>query len=291
MMPSSALDWDTVQGYADAFLAQGIFALRNRPVAEPADVRAATPGNYLFSLADQPMYIGEGSNLGARLRQQLNVRTSTFHKNYLKTEPADPAPITAFTLQSMTTWLGRKEIEDFGIANIPTPLNRFQLDKRPVREAATSSEAWSRIQDARDDLLSQGEDRFRSSPQTPMLTAAVPPRPGLYALRSGSPARVVYIGESSDLRARHKTHCTQTYFSALRRNIGTGLLGFELREMRGKRRYFTDDEDRRLTVFLGGCQYQYMEVAVGRLELEERLIRHETPKGNRKGIERESVQV
>lgn len=290
-MSKSALDWGTVQEYADAFLAQGIFALRNLPIVDPGAVRTADPGNYLLSLVDRALYIGEGGELGPRLKQQFNARTSTFYKNYMKTKQAAPAPITAFTLQSMTTWLGRKEIEDFGIANIPTPLNRFQLDKRPVREPATSSEAWSRVQDARDELLPQGEARFWSSQRAPMLTALVPPSPGIYALWTGSPPHVIYIGESSDLRARHKTHCTQTYFSALRRNIGTGVLGFELREIRGKRRYFTDDDNQRLNEFLSSCQYQYMKVALGRLELEERLIRHETPEANRKGIERELVRA
>lgn len=281
-MTESPLDWGTVKAYADAFLAQGIFALRSQPVAEPASVRSGDPGNYLISLDGRPVYIGEGHDLGVRLRQQFNARTTTFYKNYLKSSPADPAPITAFTLQYMTTLLGRKEIEDFGIANIPTPLNRFQLGKRAVREPAASCEAWSRIQAASNDLLAQGEAQFWAVAPSPMLQAEVPSQPGLYALWAGTPPRVVYIGESSDLRARHKTHCTQTYFSALRRNVGMALLGFELHEKRGKCRYFTDEEDRRLNEFLGCCGYQYMEVTLGRLELEERLIAHETPVANRK---------
>jgi hypothetical protein len=290
-MPDSPLDWGTIQARADEFLARGICALRKRPFVDASVASTTDPGNYLFSLEGRPMYIGEAGDLDARLRQQLNGRTSTFYKNYLKSGVQDPAPITAFSLQHMTTCLGRKEIEDFGIANLPTPLNRFQLGKRAVRESATSTEAWMLVQDASDWLLAQGEAQFWTAPQSPLLQAIVPARPGVYALWAGTPPRVIYIGESSILHDRHKTHCTQTYFSAPRRNIGTILLGFELHEVHGKRRYFSEGDERSLNAFLGECRYQFLEVRLGRLELEERLIACKQPVANRKGTERMSIHA
>jgi hypothetical protein len=283
------LVWTTVQTIADALLAQGVFALRNGPRAYPADVATTDPGNYLISLDGRPLYVGEGGDLSARLHQQFHLRTSTFYKNYLRSGDSNAAPITAFGLQYMTIRIGRKEIEDFGIANIPAPLNRFQLDKRAVRAPANGAEDWARVQAMSADLLAQAEERFWSLRPAPMPGAVAPDRPGIYALWGGSPRRVIYIGESSGLRDRHKTHCTQTYFSALRRNVGTNLLGFELHEKKGKRRYFTNDEERSLNAFLGQCLFQCMEVTIGRIELEERLIGHEMPAANRKGTGRTTV--
>lgn len=290
-MPLMPFDWTTVQTVADALLAQGVFALKNRPLVIPADVATTDPGNYLISLDGRPLYVGEGCDLASRLRQQFNTRTSTFYKNYLRSGDPNTAPITAFDLQFTPTHLGRKEIEDFGIANIPTPLNRFQLDKRAVRQPASHAEDWAHVQAVSAELLTRAQERFWSLRPTSMPQAAAPDRPGVYALWGGSPQRVIYIGESSSLRDRHKTHCTQTYFSALRRNVGTNLLGFELHEKRGKRRYFTDDEERSLNAFLSRCQYQCMEVSIGRLELEEHLIAHELPVANRKVTGRTTVTV
>jgi hypothetical protein len=165
-------------------------------------------------------------------------------------------------------------------------LNRFQLtgpSARP-RKAPRTGRAFAGA-----DLLAQAEECFWSLRPTPMPGAVAPDRPGIYALWDRSARRVIYIGESSGLRDRHKTHCTQTYFSALRRNVGTNLLRFELHEKKGKRRYFTDDEERSLNTFLGQCMFQCMEVTIGRLELEERLISQELPAANRKVTGRTSV--
>lgn len=281
--------WEDIQSAADALLSQGIFALRSRPLEHGFGRGTTAPGNYLFSLSGRPMYIGEGGDLAARLRQQQNARVSTFYKNYLKAADSDPQPITAFTLQCMITELGRKEIEDFGIANIPTPLNRFQLDKRAVHAPGKAADDWQLVQAAANDLLTEASTHFWSLRPVPLRTAEVADAPGIYALWGGSPRHVIYIGESSSLRDRHRTHCTQTYFSALRRNVGTNILGFELHERQGKRRYFTESEERSLDAFLDDCQYQYLEVTLGRLELEERLIARETPIANRKGVRRTSL--
>lgn len=281
-MPATSLAWTAVQHAADSLLAQGIFALRNRPYAPGRAAGTSAPGNYLISLDGRPLYVGEGIDLAARLRQQFNARTSTFYKNYLKSGDSDPRPITDFALQFMTTRFGRKEIEDFGIANIPAPLNRFQLDKRAVRSPASTSDEWDRLQAAVPDLLSEAVSHFWNLQPSRLMDAEVPSAPGVYALWQDSPRRVLYIGESSDLSERHQTHCKHTYFSALRRNIGTNLLGFSLHEVRGKRRYFTEDEERQLNAFLGGCLYQSMAVTLGRLELEEHLIARDVPPANRK---------
>jgi hypothetical protein len=45
------------------------------------------------------------------------------------------------------------------------------------------------------------------------------------------------------------THSGGTYFSALRRHIATEILSFELKEINGKKKYLTDDEEKTVTAF------------------------------------------
>lgn len=282
-MHTPRLDWDDVQERANAILAEGIFTLRTSPFRLARDGSSAGPGNYLISLNGIPYYIGEASNLSARLKQQFNPKTTTFYKNYLKSQAVDRADISDFHAQHMTTHMGRKEIEDFGIANIPTRLNRFQLNKRPIHAPALDGALWHSVQEQCQELITQGEERLWSRQKSHMLEADVPERPGLYVVWNDRSDQIIYIGESSDLRARHDVHCKHTYFSALRRNVGTTLLGFELQEIKGRRRYFAEHEDRMVTDYLRHSTYQFMPVSLGRLELEEFLIRKYRSALNRKG--------
>lgn len=56
---------------------------------------------------------------------------------------------------------------------------------------------------------------------------------GLYIVKDKSD-KLIYIGESSNIGDRIKTHCGRTYFSALRRYIWTNVLGFEYKKQKGK---------------------------------------------------------
>ena len=104
---------------------------------------------------------------------------------------------------------------------------------------------------------------------------------GLYLVKDKS-GKLIYIGESSDIGERIKTHSGRTYFSALRRHIGTDILGFELQEVKGKKRYFSGTEDRKVTEFLKMCNVTLFPVSFGRYELEEHLIKNHRPLLNRK---------
>ncbi len=285
-MSHDHMSWDDIQRHADEILAEGIFALRSAPAGTARGVASTKAGNYLISLGGVPYYVGEGIDLAARLRQQFAARTSTFYKNYLKEAPGQVVEIGDFSVQYMETALGRKEIEDFGIANIPTRLNRFQLGKRAQRAPATTADTWAAVQERCAELLAQGDAAFWVSPRHPMMQAAPPDHPGLYAVREGGTDRLIYIGESSGLASRHKTHCGQTYFSALRRHVGTELLAYQLQEIKGKKRYFAEHEDREVTGYLRQCTYQFMATHLGRLEIEEYMIKKHRPYLNRKSVER-----
>ena len=103
-----------------------------------------------------------------------------------------------------------------------------------------------------------------------------------YIIVKNKNGELIYIGESSNINERFKTHSGRTYFSALRRHIGTEILKFELQEIKGKKRYFSETEDRKVTEFLKTCKATLFPVAFGRYELEEYLIKKHRPLLNRK---------
>lgn len=280
---STRMDWQSCQTQSDQILSQGVYALRSAARSNPGRISNSQPGNYLVSLSDEPLYVGEAKDLSARLKQQFTPKTSTFYKNYQRSEPLPHSNIHNFQVRFMETRLGRKEIEDFGIVNIPTRLNRFQLDKRERFPAAVDVFLWQEVQAHSEELLTEGERAFLMRPSHHMLDATPPNCAGLYAVWSSDDTQPVYIGESSDIGKRHRTHCQHTYFSALRRHVGTSILGFSLQAIKGKRRYFSEAEDRMVTDYLRSCMYSFLPVALGRLELEEHLIRKHQPLLNRKG--------
>jgi predicted GIY-YIG superfamily endonuclease len=275
--------WASCQRSSDQILAEGLYALQAQPLLDHRQVVRKSAGNYLISLRGESCYIGETEHLSSRIRAQFKPRTSNFYKSYRSTESSSKAEIDSFRVQYIETEIGRKELEEFGIVNIPARLNRFQLDKRERVAKATTDTLWLEIQGHKEKLLRQGERSLWARPRSSWYGASVPSAPGVYAVYSGGASEVLYIGESSDIRKRHKTHSGTTYFSALRRHIGTDILGLTLKVVKGRARYFSADEDAKVDAFLKDCQVVFLPVSFGRAELEESLITKHRPVLNRKG--------
>jgi len=281
---NSSINWGFVQEHANRILAEGIYHLGQRDAGKAALITVEKPGNYLISLDERPRYIGEGINVSKRLKTQFHAKRSTFYKTYSKAHAEAPRDLEEFRVQAMATAFGRKEIEDFGIVNIPTDLNKFQKNKRPRIAAAYSNEMWRLVQEVREDLLVQGAERYFQQPRLPWFEAMPPDVAGIYGLWTVGDPVPLYIGESSELANRYQSHSANTYISALRRHVGTELLGFSLQEKYGKKnRAFTDEEDKTLNEFLSRCEYSWLPVGLGRYEVEDHLIQMELPLLNRKG--------
>lgn len=274
-------DWIDTQQMSSTLLAQGIYRLCQSAKVPPTNVRDTDPGNYLVSNATTPLYIGEGGSLALRTKVQFDERRSTFYKNYLRSNPETALPISGFDLRIMKTFIGRKEIEDFGIVHLSTALNRFQLGKREPSAQATEHARWDELQEGATELVKLGaaiclEQQFqRWEDGTSQSTA------GLYLIRNADD-EIIYVGESSDIYSRFQTHGSTTYFSAVRRNLGCDILGYTLQTRNGKKRYFDDHEDRAVTAYLECCSIAFFPVSLGRYEVEEHLIRKLRPLLNRK---------
>lgn len=277
--------WDIIQKQSDEILSCGLNKLKTQPFCDTSTVSEKGFGNYLISLDKVPFYVGEGKELIKRLKQQFKPTTSTFYKNFEKLKSTNqlvkPAPIENFKVQFISTNIGRKEVEEFGIVNLPTKLNSFQLDKRKKFAIADQKGLWNEVQENFEELLKEGELKVLKSVFTPWFDTKIISSAGLYLVKDKTD-KLIYIGESSDVGERIKTHSGRTYFSALRRHIGTDILGFDLKEIKGKKRYFSEAEDKKVTDFLKTCKATVFKVAFGRYELEEYLIKKHKPLLNRK---------
>jgi predicted GIY-YIG superfamily endonuclease len=278
------LNWDEIQIQSDALLSCGLNKLKSQPSFKIINVNEESMGNYLISHNKIPYYIGEAKELKKRLKQQFNLKISTFYKNYKKITTSNQATelltIDLFEIQFIPTCIGRKEIEEFGIINLPTKLNRFQLGKRDKCIIINQSEFWDAVQQNASKLLKEGESKILKLNYTPWFDMKIISLPGLYLVKDKL-NQLIYIGESSNIAERIETHSGQTYFSALRRHIGTDILGFYLQEKNGKKRYFSEIEDKKVTEFLRTCKVAIFPVSFGRYELEEYLIKKHQPLLNR----------
>ena len=278
------ISWDICQEISDEILFAGLDILKSRTKTsfdnlKPIDFDF---GNYLISESGRFYYIGESKNIYARIIQHSNKKRSTFYKNYLK-KYGELAylKIDEFDLQFINTNIARKEVEEFGIVNLPSILNKFQIGKRDVYNGSSNQKLWENIQNNYNNLLVEGETAFLKQKYLNWYDANPPNNAGIYLVQHIKDG-LIYIGESSNIYQRYKTHSGTTYFSALRRHIGTDILNFFLKSKNGRKRYFTDSEDSMVNIYLKKCKISYMKINFGRFELEEYLIRKYHPLLNRK---------
>lgn len=66
-----------------------------------------------------------------------------------------PTTIDKFKIQYISTNIGRKEVEEFGIVNLPTKLNSFQIDKRGKFLIADKKGLWNAVQENSVKLLEE----------------------------------------------------------------------------------------------------------------------------------------
>jgi len=269
---------------SDEFLSEGILKLINCKLCNLSELSYSGFGNYLISHLEKPYYVGEARDVKKRIKQQFKSATSTFYKNFQKSLKVNQAlrPITIedFSFRYMPTEIGRKEIEDFGISNLSTSLNRFQIGKRQKSDFKIDNGIWDEVQKKKIEILTEGEKLIFDNKFLPWRNCNSISTPGLYIVKHRNV--IIYIGESSDINERYTTHSSRTYFSALRRHIGTELLKYELIERNGKKKYFIDSHDKSVTDFLNETTAIFYPVHFGRYEFEEFLIRKYRPLLNRK---------
>ena len=280
-------DWKYCQRNSDLILISGLTELKKQKRNSFDSDFENGYGNYLISDRNNIWnYTGEAKSLSKRLKQHSKEKTSPFYKNYSKFEKQKGnqkrlLKISDFEVRTIRTEIGRKELEEFGIVNIPANLNKFQLGKRNFSTAKANKKLWFEIQANRQEVIEQGEKELKKAKSYNWFSAVINSQAGLYWVEHKTKG-LIYIGESSDINKRYETHSGRTYFSALRRNLGETILGFKLQTINGRKRYFSDIEDREITQFLKNCSIKTLPISFGRFELEEYLIRKNSSILNRK---------
>lgn len=286
-MAKKRINWKFVQNNSQSVLASGLNKLIKSNKYSLDDQHITDPGNYfIFDTMKRWKYIGEAKNLSHRIKQHSKEQTSTFYKNYNRSRThsyivENQLLIKDFKVQTIETKIGRKELEEFGIVNLSVNLNKFQINKRTFFYGKSDESIWNEVQEMKLMLLEQAEVEVLKSKAYKWTEAIIPSKAGLYWV-AHSKKGLIYIGESSNITDRYKTHSTKTYFSALRRHIGENILGYSLKIKNGKKRYFDESEERDVDNFLRHCSIIPYEVNFGRYELEEFLIRKYHPLLNRK---------
>jgi len=283
----TANEWKYCQDNSDLILISGLTELKKSKRKNFESDFENGYGNYLISDKKNLWnYTGEAKSLSKRLKQHSREKTSTFFKNYSKSEKQNGNSkkllnISDFEIRTINTGIGRKELEEFGIVNIPTNLNKFQLGKRNLFKEKANGKLWLEIQSNKSQIIEQGEKELKKAKVYNWFSAQIKSSAGLYWVEHKTKG-LIYIGESSDINKRYETHSGRTYFSALRRNLGETILGFKLQTINGRKRYFSDIEDRKITEFLKNCSIKTLPISFGRFELEEYLIRKNSSRLNRK---------
>ncbi|MCH8027870.1 MAG: GIY-YIG nuclease family protein [candidate division Zixibacteria bacterium] len=284
-MNGEKLSWEFCQNNSDEILASGLERLRSVKKYDSSIRLPSTAGNYVISNDNTPLYTGEAGDLASRLKQQFSKNTSTFYKNYAQKqshlEIKQNLQIEDFDVKFIETKIGRKELEEFGIVNLPTPLNKLQRGKRDIYDSPMQSDNWDKVQSEYSEIIKDGGKTVLTFKPVNWVDAKPFPESGLYVISNDSD-EIIYIGESSNVGDRYSTHSKNTYFSAFRRNLGTKLLGFRLKEKNGMKRYFEPDENGQVDDYIRNCKIILQIVSFGRFELEEYLIRTIQPILNKK---------
>ncbi len=289
----TTLNWESAQENSDHILLSGLNQLKNSAINNWNFFAPYEKGVYLFSdhsNSNLYLYIGETKDLSHRISQHCSrPSSSTFVKNYSDyffssksnsyLEQSYSICSESAKIQVLPIKLGRKELEEFGIVNLPTVLNKFQKAKRrKISIKEVDLNLWIEFQNVYNTLIVEASKIFLSKQFLLFYNSKPNANPGLYAVKTND-GKLLYIGETTNLAERHKTHGRNTYFSALRKNIGRSIL---LAEYIAPKR-FTHDVDDQIDEYLSDCFFTSMDVFFGRREVEEYLIDKYQPVLNRKG--------
>ena len=279
--PTNRLSWSEVQEYADGILAAGLRHLLAQPRLPWRPLRMSQAGVYVFSDGETTGYVGESTSVSWRVGQHLKSN-SRLMESLRSAGMADPVTHAAMALevQAIPVSIGRLELEEIGIACLhPT----FNLMRRASRSAYSYDDAdvalWLRVEEDFAPLLREGAQMAAEVQGVTWSEMRPPPGAGLYFLRDKDGA-MLYVGESDALAERLGTHRgPSSYFSALRRHVGTELLGlaFAPDRVRG----FSPSDESSISDFLSSCTVAVVPLAFGRWELERHLVQKHRPLLNR----------
>lgn len=273
------MEWIELQQQASQVLQGGLSGLLSSTLENRPGTVTTASGNYLLFAESEPLYIGQALNL----RQRLST-----HQRSKKFEPF----LETLGFRTMEVAIGRKEIEEYGMFSLKTPLNKSHRNRVFNDSELLDQQAfelWGSVQNQSDKLLMQALEHIEAQLILPDSTENST-LPGIYIVRRNN--EIIYIGESLSLVKRINVHQKTTRFSVFRRSVAKAYLGFELKtkaelgilESQDKKRFFlSPEEELQVNQFVDTCSFWKLPVSFGRFELEDALIKQYAPQLNRKG--------
>jgi len=278
---NNRVSWSEVHEYADGILAAGLRHLLAQPKLPWGPVRMSQAGVYVFSDGDTTAYVGESTSVSWRVGQHLKSNSRLMGS--LRSAGIIDAVTHAasdFQVQVVPVSIGRLELEEMGIACLHPTFNLMRLVSRLARRYHDADvELWLRVEEEFESLMSDGAEMAANVEGVDWPEMNPTPGAGLYIVR-GQDGKTLYVGESDALAERLGTHCRpRSYFSALRRHVGTELLGLEFAPeiVRG----FSPSGEASISDFLSSCTVAIVPLAFGRWELERHLVQTHRPLLNR----------
>lgn len=278
---ATRLSWSDVQRYADAVLASGLVDLMSPKASPWAPVDQHSPGVYVFTDGEAAVYVGESISVAWRTGQHRDPRSSLM-AGLAATGIADPVAWASSRLRIRTlpVAVGRLELEEFAIACLRPSANKMRRDSRAALAYATATtDLWRGVQDDATRLLKGGVSIAVGVEPVAWAAKRPPIGAGLYILRDAK-QKTLYVGETDALAERLGTHSgVRSYFSALRRHVGTELLGLAFAP--NVNRGFSPTGEAAISAYLATCSIALIPLAFGRWELERDLVRELRPILNR----------
>jgi len=256
--------WKNVQNNSNEILCSGISNLLNQNKYKFNQIKNTNGGVYLISDREIYLYIGQSNNIAQRIKQHKKYKYNLFQ--YISTE------------------IGKKELEEFGIVNLNTLDNKSHRNEKLYYKLNCKTDLWNKIQKNSKIILESGEKVFfeRKFFKWNDIYINIENKAGVYCIENDK-KDLLYIGESIDLKNRFKIHSKRTYFSAFRRSLGEKLFNFKLLIKNNKKRYFPIEQDEKISDYIyNNCRIRFTYVNFGRLELEKFLINKYKPLLNKK---------
>jgi predicted GIY-YIG superfamily endonuclease len=280
--PASApLAWPDLQLHANAVLASGLRDLLGQRATSWGQVDAQTAGVYVVADEDVTIYVGESTFIARRVAQHRDAASNMTAALRVRGVPDPGADVSArLRIRTQPVEIGRLELEEFAIACLRPSMNKMRRASRSAFAYADADpDLWRRVQYDCATLLHEGVSVGCDVPSVSWSAMRPPTDPGVYILRNAEGA-ALYVGETDALAERLGTHAGErSYFSALRRHVGTELLGLAFAT--NVRRGFSPPDESAITAFLATCSIAILPLSFGRWELERELVHELQPALNR----------
>ena len=284
-------------------LSGGLHLLEKSSITQLSDIHEKVTGNYIIS-SSSLCYTGQSEDVKKRLSWHLDKKSPVYNK-FTKRLNKDLVS-TDFDLRYIPVLIGKKELEEFAIANLPAELNMSNKKAHvPYHWKFKQGciDEWQEIQKNKKAILESMKTEidnidFIQWGKAVDIVKGFNKLRGIYIV-CDSKENILYVGESYRLWARYNDHSKRTRSSIIRRNYATEEnmtfmtrkeLGTTLKVGKNKGKesddskswYLSDCDNEKVSKYIASCKIKLIAVPFGRYELERHLVEKLKPRYNKR---------